>query len=66
MNTDKRTDKHTDKPSRRARRLRGTGTVEWVMLITVALVVLTAIYYFAQWAMSQTASSVKKVEGTDK
>lgn len=48
------------------RRQRGTGTVEWVMLITVALVVLTAIYYFAQWAMSQTESSVKKVEGTDK
>lgn len=62
MNTDNCADNHV----RSARRLRGTGTVEWVMLITVALVVLTAIYYFAQWAMSQTSSSVKKVEGTDK
>lgn len=53
--------------SSRSRRLQqGTGTVEWVMLITVALVVLTAIYQFAQWAMSSTADTVQKVEGKKK
>ncbi|MHC4887667.1 MAG: hypothetical protein ACYTGH_21520 [Planctomycetota bacterium] len=42
---------------------KGTGTVEWMLLITVALVVLVAIYYFVQWAMEGTAEAAKSVEG---
>ena len=41
------------------------STVEWMMLITVALVVLVAIYYVARWAISSTEDAAKKVEGED-
>ena len=40
-----------------------TGTVEWMMLITVALTVLVAIYYVVRWAMQNTSDAVKSVEG---
>lgn len=40
----------------------GPGTVEWMLLVTVALVVLVAIYYVAQWAINQTGEAAKAVE----
>ena len=43
----------------------GPGTVEWMLLVTVALVVLVAIYYVAQWAITQTGDAAKQVEDGD-
>ena len=43
----------------------GPGTVEWMLLVTVALVVLVAIYYVAQWAITQTGEAARKVEDVD-
>ncbi|MHC4871442.1 MAG: hypothetical protein ACYTFY_06330 [Planctomycetota bacterium] len=40
-----------------------TGTVEWMMLITVALTVLVVIYYFVRWAMEGTKEAAEAVEG---
>ena len=40
-----------------------TGTIEWVMLIIVALIVLAVIYYFVQWAIQGTADAAAEVEG---
>ena len=43
----------------------GPGTVEWMLLVTVALIILVAIYYVAQWAITQTGDAAKKVEEGD-
>lgn len=40
-----------------------TGTIEWMLLIVVALVVLAVIYYFVRWAIKGTADAAKAVEG---
>jgi hypothetical protein len=40
-----------------------TVTTEWMMVIIVALIVLTAIYYLSSWAMQSTKDTVDKVEG---
>ncbi len=41
-------------------------TVEWIMLIAVALVLLGAIYQFSTWAINQTGDAVKIIEGEKK
>ncbi len=38
-------------------------TVEWMLLITVALVLLGVIYQFSTWAIKQTSDAVKTIEG---
>lgn len=38
-----------------------TVTVEWMMVFTVALTVLVAIYYLARWAMRSTANQVEEI-----
>lgn len=40
----------------------GPNTVEWVLLIIVALLVLIAIFLMAQWAIDQFTAKQKKVE----
>jgi len=40
----------------------GPNTVEWVLLVIVALLVLLAIFLMAQWAIDQFTSKQKKVE----
>ncbi|MDR0868620.1 MAG: hypothetical protein LBP75_09170 [Planctomycetota bacterium] len=40
-----------------------TVTVEWMMVITVALLVLGALYHLAIWAMNSTAETVKDIQG---
>jgi Flp pilus assembly pilin Flp len=42
----------------------GPNTVEWVLLIIVALVVLIGIYLFVQWAFDKLGE--KKTEFDDK
>ena len=36
-------------------------TVEWMMVFTVALTVLVAIYYLARWAMRNTEQQVEEI-----
>lgn len=38
------------------------NTVEWVLLIIVALIVMTAIYFIAQWVLGGGATEAKKVD----
>ena len=38
-----------------------TVTVEWMMVFTVALTVLIAIYYLARWAMKSTSDQVTEI-----
>ena len=45
---------------------RAIETVEWLLLITVSLVILGVIYQFAQWAITSTSDTVKKIEGENK
>ncbi|GHV18927.1 hypothetical protein AGMMS49959_02160 [Planctomycetales bacterium] len=40
-----------------------TVTVEWMMVIIVALIVLGVIYKLAMWAMNSTADTVSSIEG---
>lgn len=41
-------------------------TVEWIMLIAVAMVLLGVIYQFSTWAINQTSDAVKVIEGEKK
>ena len=44
----------------------GPNTVEWVLLIIVALVVLVAIYLFVQWAFDKLGEKKTEFEtGSD-
>lgn len=38
------------------------NTVEWVLLVIVALIVMTAIYYIAQWVLGGGSAEAKKVD----
>lgn len=38
-----------------------TVTVEWMMVFSVALTVLVAIYYLARWAMRSTEQQVEEI-----
>lgn len=40
----------------------GPNTVEWVLLVIVALLVLLAIFLMAQWAIDKFTDKQKKVE----
>ena len=40
----------------------GPNTVEWVLLIVVALLVLISIYFLANWAIDKMGESKKKLE----
>ena len=40
----------------------GPNTVEWILLIVVALVVLIAIYIFATWVINKLKEQRDKVE----
>lgn len=39
----------------------GPNTVEWVLLIIVALIVLLGIFFLAQWVIAQTTNRQKNV-----
>ncbi|MHC4887668.1 MAG: hypothetical protein ACYTGH_21525 [Planctomycetota bacterium] len=42
------------------------GTVEWILIVIVALIVMTAIYFIAQWVLeggAKEASDVSKNRG---
>ncbi len=41
----------------------GPNTVEWILLVIVALLVLLAIFLIAQWAIDQFTSKQQTVEG---
>ena len=41
----------------------GPNTVEWILLVIVALLVLVAIFYMAQWAIDKFNEKKGKVEG---
>ena len=41
----------------------GPNTVEWVLLIIVALVILIAIYLFVQWAFTELGEKKDDYEG---
>ncbi len=43
----------------------GPNTVEWILLIIVALVVLVGIYLFVQWAFGNLKEKQEEFEGTD-
>ncbi|GHV18926.1 hypothetical protein AGMMS49959_02150 [Planctomycetales bacterium] len=38
------------------------GTVEWVLLVIVGLIVMVAIYYIANWVLSSGASEAGTVD----
>ncbi|MDR0868619.1 MAG: hypothetical protein LBP75_09165 [Planctomycetota bacterium] len=38
------------------------GTVEWVLLVIVALIVMVAIYYVARWVLQSGAEEAKDVD----
>ena len=38
------------------------NTVEWVLLVIVALIIMTAIYFIAQWVLGGGAAEAKKVD----
>ena len=40
----------------------GPNTVEWVLLIIVALVILIGIYAFVQWAFEEVNSKTQEYE----
>lgn len=55
---------HVKKLLRRLHRdEKATGTIEWMLLIVVALVVLAVIYYFVRWAIQGTSNAAQSVEG---
>ena len=39
----------------------GPNTVEWVLLVIVALIVLVGIYFVAQWALGGLKKNAEKV-----
>jgi len=41
----------------------GPNTVEWVLLIIVALVILAAIYLFVQWAIGEVDNAQTNFQG---
>ncbi len=41
----------------------GPNTVEWILLVIVALLVLVAIFYMAQWAIDKFNDKKGAVEG---
>lgn len=41
----------------------GPGTVEWVMMVIVALIIMAVIYFIAQWVMEGGAKEASVVEG---
>ncbi|MHC4140330.1 MAG: Flp family type IVb pilin [Planctomycetota bacterium] len=43
----------------------GPNTVEWILLIIVALVILVAIYAFVKWVMGKIEEGKGKVEDPD-
>ncbi len=43
----------------------GPNTVEWILLIIVALIVLLAIYVFANWVIGRFQTAKQQVEGQD-
>ena len=43
----------------------GPNTVEWVLLIIVALVVLAVIYMFVQWVIGRFGEEKGKIEDTE-
>lgn len=44
----------------------GPGTVEWVMMVIVALIIMAVIYFIAQWVMEGGTKEAKVVEGQRK
>ena len=40
----------------------GPNTVEWVLLIIVALVVLAVIYFFVNWLIEQFGERAEQIE----
>ena len=40
----------------------GPNTVEWVLLVIVALIIMTAIYFIAQWVLGGGASEADAVD----
>jgi uncharacterized protein (UPF0333 family) len=48
----------------RRRQERATVSVEWVLVLIVALVVLAGIYYISGWAMDDTKSTIKVITGS--
>ena len=43
----------------------GPETVEWVLLIVVALVLMVAIWAFAHWVIGQFTTATDNVENSD-
>jgi Flp pilus assembly pilin Flp len=44
----------------------GPNTVEWVLLVIVALIIMAAIYFIAQWVLQGGAEEADKVnQGRD-
>jgi Flp pilus assembly pilin Flp len=43
----------------------GPNTVEWILLIIVALVILVGIYAFVNWAFGQIEAKKSEVENPD-
>jgi len=43
----------------------GPNTVEWVLLIIIALILLLAIFAFAKWVIDQFSTAESNVEGSD-
>jgi flagellar biogenesis protein FliO len=42
----------------------GPNTVEWVLLIIVALLILVAIYFFVNWAIKKVQEGQQEVDDT--
>ena len=43
----------------------GPNTVEWVLLIIVALILLLAIFWFARWVIDQFKTRAEKVKSDE-
>ncbi len=43
----------------------GPNTVEWVLLIIVALIVLAIIYMFVQWVIGRFSEEQTKIQDTE-
>ena len=43
----------------------GPNTVEWILLIIVALVILVGIYAFVKWTMGKIEEGKKKIDDPD-
>lgn len=40
---------------------RATVSVEWMLVISVALIVLAGVYYVCSWAVDSTSDAIDKV-----